>query len=581
MTFIDWVIIGVYFAVVFGIALWAYREERKDETPAGYFLGGRNVGWFVVGASLFVSNIGSEHLVGLSGTGADSGVAVGQFEILASLVLLLLGWVFVPFYVKSGVFTMPEFLERRFSKGSRRYLTWISIISYVLTKISVTLFAGGVVFETLMGVDFWTGALITVAFTGLYTVFGGLRAVVYTDMMQMFVLVAGAILVTVVGLAQVGGPSGLVDAVEPGFMSVWKPISDPDFPWTGILFGAPILAVWYWCTDQVIVQRTLAARDIDHARRGTIFAGYLKVLPIFIFVIPGVIAFALSESGQLQLDNPDQALPALVAAVLPAGLRGLVAAGLLAALMSSLSSVFNSTSTLITWDVYREWRPDASNRELVWVGRVATAALTVLGLAWIPFIENISSTLYTYLQSVQSYIAPPIAAVFILGLAWKRINAKGALTTLLVGFVLGATRLILELVNGTEGNGLPDGTIWAAIAEFNFLHLAVVLFVICVLILISVSLATAPPPDYKIAGLTYGTAEQDMIRPPPSAGDEARAARDREEGIVKTKAEEAEEREEPLELTERPEWRRRDVLLSIGVAVAVGLVWLFFSPIVF
>jgi SSS family solute:Na+ symporter len=581
MAFIDWVIIAAYFAVVFGIALWAYQQEKEDDTPSGYFLGGRNVGWFVVGASLFVSNIGSEHLVGLSGTGADSGVAVGQFEILASLILLLLGWVFVPFYVKSGVFTMPEFLERRFSKGARTYLTWISIVGYVLTKISVTLFAGGIVFETLMGINFWTGALITVAFTGVYTIFGGLRAVVYTDLMQMFVLVAGSVLVTVMGLIQIGGPGALVATVPSGFMSVWKPISDPSFPWTGILFGAPILGVWYWCTDQVIVQRTLAARDIDHARRGSIFAGYLKALPLFIFVIPGVIAFGLSESGQLNLDNPDQALPALVASVLPVGLRGLVAAGLIAALMSSLSSVFNSTSTLITWDVYREWRPTASDRELVWVGRVATAGLTVLGLAWIPFIQNISSTLYTYLQSVQSYIAPPIAAVFILGLAWKRINAAGALTTLLVGFVLGATRLILELVHGPNQEGLPAGTVWAAVAEFNFLHLAVVLFVICVLILITVSMATSPPPDYKIAGLTYGTAEQDLIKPPPSAGDDARAARDREEGVVKTKAEEAEEREEPLELTERPEWRRRDVLLSVGVAIAVGLVWLFFSPIVF
>jgi SSS family solute:Na+ symporter len=578
MTFIDWAFIVAYFVVVFGIALWAYRQEQQDDTAAGYFLGGRNVGWFVVGASLFVSNIGSEHLVGLTGTGADSGVAVGQFEILASLILLLLGWVFVPFYVKSGVFTMPEFLERRFSKGSRVYLTWISIVAYVLTKISVTLFAGGIVFEALMGVSFWTGALITVAFTGIYTIFGGLRAVVYTDMMQMVVLILGSILVTILGLVQLGGPSGLLDAAPEGFMSVWRPISDPDFPWTGILFGAPILAVWYWCTDQVIVQRTLAARDIDHARRGSIFAGYLKVLPIFIFVIPGVIAFALAESGQLTLDNPDQALPALVGAVLPAGLRGIVVAGLLAALMSSLSSVFNSTSTLITWDVYREWRPTASDRELVWVGRVATAGLTVAGLAWIPFIQNISSTLYTYLQSVQSYIAPPIAAVFILGLAWKRINANGALTTLLVGFVLGATRLILELVHGPEQQGLPSGSMWAAIAEFNFLHVAIILFVICVLILIGVSMATSPPPEYKIAGLTYGTAEEDLIAPPPSRGDRARAAR--EEGAVRTRTEQPEEREQPLALTERPEWRRRDVLLSVGVIIAVGLVWLLFSPIV-
>jgi SSS family solute:Na+ symporter len=438
-------------------------------------------------------------------------VAVGQFEILASLILLLLGWVFVPFYVRSGVFTMPEFLERRYSPAARKYLSYISIVSYVLTKISVTLFAGGIVFETLMGIDFWTGALITVGFTGVYTIFGGLRAVVYTDMMQMFVLILGAGLVTILGLSAVGGWGEMTAAVDQGFMTVWKPISDPAFPWTGIVFGAPILGVWYWCTDQVIVQRTLAARNITEARRGTIFGGYLKVLPLFIFVIPGVIAAALAASGELNLESSDQALPALVEQVLPVGVRGLVVAGLLAALMSSLSSVFNSTSTLITWDIYREMKPEASERELVWVGRAATVGLTIAGFAWIPFMDSISSTLYQYLQSVQSYISPPIAAVFLLGLAWKRINATGAMATLLTGFVLGAIRLILELVNGAEQNGLPEG-VWKSVAEFNFLHFAVVLFVVCVLILIGVSLATDEPPHDKIAGLTFETADEPVGR---------------------------------------------------------------------
>jgi len=549
---IDWAVVGLYFVIVFGVAAWAYMQERGDETAAGYFLGGRNVGWFVVGASLFVSNIGSEHLVGLSGTGADSGVAVGQFEIIASLALLALGWVFVPFYARSGVFTMPEFLERRYSPGARHYLTYVSIIAYVLTKISVTLFAGGIVFETLMGINFWTGALITVGFTGIYTVFGGLRAVVYTDMMQMLVLVAGAVTVTLVGLSQVGGWSGMTAAVPESFMTVWKPISDPAFPWTGILFGAPILAIWYWCTDQVIVQRTLAARNITEARRGTIFAGYLKALPLFIFVIPGVIAAALVQQGELQLDSSDQALPALVQQILPVGIRGLVVAGLLAALMSSLSSVFNSTSTLFTWDIYREWKPAASERELVWVGRLATVVLTVAGFAWIPFMDSISSTLYQYLQSVQSYIAPPIAAVFLLGLAWKRINAAGAMTSLLVGAVLGIIRLVLELVNGADMEGLPAGTIWEWIAEFNFLHVAILLFVICVLILIGVSLATDPPPSDKVAGLTFETADE------PVAG--------------------AGTTDVDVDLTADTAGSRRiDLWVSVGVVLAVVLVWIFFA----
>ena len=571
MAGLDWVVVGLYFVIVFGIAVWAYLQERGDETPAGYFLGGRNVGWFVVGASLFVSNIGSEHLVGLSGTGADSGVAVGQFEILASLALLALGWLFVPFYVRSGVFTMPEFLERRYSPGARRYLTYVSIVAYVLTKISVTLFAGGIVFESLMGIDFWTGALITVGFTGVYTVFGGLRAVVYTDMMQAVVLVVGAMTVTLMGLSLAGGWSGMTTAVPDGFMTVWRPMSDPAFPWTGILFGAPILAVWYWCTDQVIVQRTLAARNITEARRGTIFAGYLKILPLFIFVIPGVIAAALVQQGQLDLASSDQALPALVQQVLPIGVRGLVVAGLLAALMSSLSSVFNSTSTLITWDLYREWKPGAGDRELVWVGRVATVALTIAGFAWIPFMDAISATLYQYLQSVQSYIAPPIAAVFLLGLAWRRINAAGALASLLIGAALGLLRLVLELVNGADMDRLPSGTIWEWIAEFNFLHVAILLFVICVVILIGVSLATEPPPDDKVAGLTFATADETPV------GEAGAAAATAGTAGVATAERTAEEVEIDVDLDDDQRARRWDLWLSAGVVLAVVLVWIIFA----
>ncbi|MGH7464746.1 MAG: sodium:solute symporter family transporter, partial [Longimicrobiales bacterium] len=333
----DWVVIGIYFLLVFGVAIWATWRESTRDSSSDYFLAGRNAGWFLVGGSLFASNIGSEHLVGLAGTGAASGVAVGQFEILASLILLLLGWVFVPFYISSGVFTMPEFLERRYSAGARWYLAVISIIGYVLTKISVTIAAGGIVFEALMGIDFWTGAMIVVVITGIYTVFGGLRAVLYTDLLQMFVLIGGAVAVTVIGLSAVGGWSGMTETVGPEFLSLWKPMSDPAFPWTGIIFGAPILGVWYWCTDQFIVQRVLAAHGQDHARRATVFAGFLKLLPLFIFVIPGVIAYALVQQGRLELATPDQALPTLVGTLLPVGLRGLVAAGLLAALMSSLS----------------------------------------------------------------------------------------------------------------------------------------------------------------------------------------------------------------------------------------------------
>jgi SSS family solute:Na+ symporter len=525
--------IGLYFALVLGGAVYATRRERQGrETSSDYFLAGRDSGWFIIGASLFASNIGSEHLVGLAGTGAASGVAVAQFEVLASFILLLLGWVFVPFYLRSGVFTMPEFLERRYSPGARWYLAIVSIIGYVLTKISVTIAAGAIVFEALMGIDFWTGALVVVVATGIYTVIGGLRAVLITDALQMFVLVGGAIAVTWIGLDRVGGWGELTTAAGSGFMSLWKPAGAPDFPWTGIVFGAPILGIWYWCTDQFIVQRTLAARNLQQARRGTIFAGFLKLLPLFVFVIPGVIAHVLAERGELTLAAPDQALPSLVAALVPVGLRGLVVAGLLAALMSSLSSVFNSTSTLITWDLYKKLRPSASEQRLVWVGRVSTGALVVLGLLWVPFMKLISGQLYQYLQSVQAYIAPPIAAVFLLGLFWSRLNAQGAMAALLTGFVLGMGRLVAEL-----NKAALDGVLFA-FANFNFLHFAAVLFVSCSAVLVLVSLATPPPPREQVDGLVYGT------RPGEAGGR-------RGLGV--------------------------DVALSLLLAAAVIAVWLYFS----
>ncbi|MGH7665129.1 MAG: sodium:solute symporter [Gemmatimonadaceae bacterium] len=534
LVWLDWLVIGLYFALTFGVAIWASWRERSRDSSADYFLAGRNVGWFIVGASLFASNIGSEHLVGLAGTGAASGVAVAQFEILAALVLLVLGWVFVPFYLRSGVYTMPEFLERRYSSGARWYLAIVSIIAYVLTKISVTIAAGGIVFEALMGIDFWTGALIVVVATGVYTVFGGLRAVLYTDMVQMFVLIGGAVTVTVVGLSRLGGWGEMVDTVGPDFMSLWKPVSDPAFPWTGILFGAPILGVWYWCTDQFIVQRVLSAENQDEARRGTIFAGFLKLLPLFIFVIPGVIAYALAEQGRLTLGSADQALPTLVAELLPVGLKGIVVAGLLAALMSSLSSVFNSCSTLITWDVYRKLHPAASEQRLVLIGQGSTAVLVGLGLLWIPLMQLISGQLYQYLQSVQAYIAPPIAAVFLWGVFWTRVNARGAMAALVAGFVLGMGRLLAEL-----GKASLDGWLFAY-ADINFLHFAVLLFVVCTVVLVVASLSAPAPTNEQLAGITFATTED--VEPSVHGAS----------------------------------WRRVDIVLSIVVAMLVGLEWLYF-----
>jgi len=516
LTGIDITIIAVYFTIIFGIGFYFARKER---TSTDYFLASRNVGWFAIGASLFVSNISTEHFIGLAGSGASSGLAVGSFEWLACLILLVLGWVFVPFYLRSNVFTMPEFLERRFSRGSAVYLASISIIAYVLTKISVHLWAAAIVLKGVVGWSPLQAAVILVVVTGIYTVAGGLSAVIYTEVVQTLVLLTGAIALTVIGMHEVGGFAGLRAAVPASYFHMVKPMSDPAFPWTGIFFGAPILGIWYWCTDQVIVQRVLSARDEGHAKAGTIFAGFLKILPVFLLVLPGLIALALFRdmftfAPDGTPTNGDIALPTLILNLLPTGLVGLMIAALLAALMGGMASVFNSTSTLVTLDFYKKLRPEASEKQLVLIGRVATGVMVLLGIAWVPFITRISGQLYIYLQSVQGYISPPIAACFILGILWTRLNAQGAISSLLTGFVLGTVRFLLEL-EYPGGAGTPDSIRW--LVTMNFLHYAILMFAVCSLVLIGVSLVTPAPERKKLAGLTFATVDEKMDVTPASA----------------------------------------------------------------
>ena len=445
---------GFYFIVIFAIGFYFARKER---TSADYFLASRNVGWFAIGASLFVSNISTEHFIGLAGSGASSGLAVGSFEWLACLILLVLGWVFVPFYLRSNVFTMPEFLERRFSRSCAVYLAAISIVAYVFTKISVHLYAAAIVLERVVGWSPLTAAVILVIATGIYTIAGGLAAVIYTDLVQTLILIIGAIILTVIGMHRVGGFEGLRAALPASYFHMVKPMSDPDFPWTGIFFGAPILGIWYWCTDQVIVQRVLSAKDEGHAKAATIFAGFLKILPVFMLVLArpdrgGAVSRSVqvwteraSPEWRHRLSHHDHQPAAL-------GLVGvMIHAALLAALMGAMSSVFNSASTLVTLDFYKKIKPDATERQLVSFGRVMTGVMVVLGLAWVPFIHLISSQLYIYLQSVQGYISPPITACFVLGILWPRLNSQGAITSLLTGFVMGAVRFVLELMDRAAG----------------------------------------------------------------------------------------------------------------------------------
>ncbi len=556
---VDWTVVVAYFAVIIGLALFATRAKRTRETSAGYFLANRQTGWVVIGASLFASNIGSEHLIGLGGAGFSIGFAIGHYEVLASLILLLLGWVFAPFYLRSAVYTMPEFLERRYGPAARWYLAIVSIIAYVLTKISVTIYAGAIFFAVILpDVPFWGAAVTIVALTGAYTFFGGLKAVLWTELMQTFVLIGGSAAVTFIALNHAGGWSGVQHAMPPGAdqFNMWKPMTDANAPWTGVLLGAPLLGIWYWCTDQYIVQRVLSARNITQARYGTIFAGFLKILPIFLFLFPGTIALALHQQGAISMPltdagepKGDMALPVLVTTLLPIGLKGIVVAGFLAALMSSLAACFNSCATLVTFDVYKKIKPAASEKKLVRVGQLTTVALIVVGIAWVPVVPHLSSAVYQYLQSVQAYIAPPIAAAFLLGIFFTRLNLAGVMTAFITGFVLGMGRLALELVHKAtvvDGHAAGlTGTVLESFVTIHFLHFAALLFVLCSILMIVVSFATKPRALADLEGLTFPTT-------PKPTPEEKRA--NRSPGVI---------------------------IASVAIVVAVGAVWVIFSPVFF
>lgn len=502
---LDWIVLSGYFGALGFIAFWVIRQQNKNTED--YFLAGRNVGWFVIGASIFASNIGSEHVVGLAGTGAESGMPMAHYELHAWIVLLL-GWLFLPFYMRSGAFTMPEFLEKRFDSRSRWFLSIFSVIGYVLTKVSVTIYAGGIVVSQLLDIPFMTGALGIVIITGLYTVLGGMRAVVYTEALQTVVLIAGSLFLTYQGFEAIGGWSELKASVGSEHFNMWRPMDDPDYPWTGMLFGGTIVGIWYWCTDQYIVQRTLAAHNIKIGRRGAIFGAYLKLLPIFIFLIPGIIAFGLKQKGLIYYDRSDEVFPVMVQSLLPVGIKGLVAGGLMAALMSSLASVFNSSSTLFTVDIFKKLYPESSEMRLVNIGRMATGVVVFLGILWIPIMQKIGGgVLYNYLQSVQSYIAPPITVVFLLGIFWKRVTATGAIVTLFFGLFTGTLRIVAELTADTTSTSL-----WSYFAHINFAHMAIMMFVACLFVCIMVSLLTKEPDYEHIRGLSFGTLSTTHVR---------------------------------------------------------------------
>jgi len=525
MTQLDWVVIGLYFTLI-GFVAWWYGRNQKDTKD--YFLAGRSAGWVVIGASIFTSNIGSEHIVGLAGQGATTGLAMAHWEMQAWVLIMLAG-LFVPFYYRSGVETIPEFLEKRFNAQARWILSCVSLVAYVFTKVSVTVYAGAVVFQALLPDAFgspenafWVGAFSTVLVTGVYTVFGGMRAIMNTATPQAVIILFGSFVITAVGLGKLGGWGELVKMASANkeAFALWRPLADTGFPWLGVLIASVIIGIWYWCTDQYIVQRTLSARDLTTARRGALFGGLLKVWPVLIFLVPGMIGWALHQKGLVVLPtkvvggvsqiNPDLVFATLVRELLPSGIRGLIVACLLAALMSSLASLFNSSASLFTVDVYEKLRPGQSEQHLLNVGRIATASIVGLGILWIPVMQMVQGGgLYQYLQNVQGYLAPSITAVFLLGLFWKRVNAPGAVWGLSVGFVLGMLKLTLQTFFGFGPGELSSPAILAAIGDFNPYYSTGVLAVLSALVIVIASLLTPPPSEDQVRALTYASIHQE------------------------------------------------------------------------
>jgi SSS family solute:Na+ symporter len=556
LTGVDWFAIACYFAILICVAWWVIT--RRKDNAADYFLAGRNLSWWVIGASIFASNIGSEHIVGLAGSGAKDGVALAHYELHA-WCLLVLAWVFVPFYARSLVFTMPEFLERRFSAPSRYVLSIVSLITFIVTKIAVGIFAGGVVFHTLLpemhlaiaGYDFdsfWIGSVLVVVLTGLYTMLGGMRAVAYNDAVQVVVLISGSALLTFYGLNKLGGWGELRRICGSEMFNLWKPLLphgvagswspvleknasgaivkeawyfNGNFPWLGMAICAPVIGLWYWCTDQYIVQRALGAPNEQTARRGSIFAAFLKLFPVYLFIIPGLICFALAKSGkvpalaevydsatgQASATAAQGAFPLMVAHLLPPGLRGIVVAGLLSALMGSLAGVFNACSTLFTVDIYEKIRPKASQHELVRMGRLATGVMIIIAMLWIPIVRG-KTGLYEYLQSVQGYLAPPVFVVFFFGVFWKRLNAQGCFWAMMIGFVVGLFRMGVDTMV-TMGKVFPEGSFLWVVNNIQFQYFSILITLISAIVMVLVSYATDAPDYARITGLTFATASAD------------------------------------------------------------------------
>ncbi|XP_061590254.1 sodium/glucose cotransporter 1 [Cololabis saira] len=527
-------VIVVYFLVVLAVGVWAMVRTNRS-TVGGFFLAGRSMVWWPIGASLFASNIGSGHFVGIAGTGAAGGIAIGGFEWNALIVVVILGWLFVPIYTKAGVITMPEYLKKRFGgQRIRIYLSVLSLFLYIFTKISADMFSGAIFINQALHLNIYVAVVALLAITALYTVTGGLAAVIYTDTLQTIIMIVGSFILMGYAFVEVGGYenfqrdfmtavpefTGNVSAKcytpRPDSFHIFRDAVTGDLPWPGMIFGLTIQAIWYWCTDQVIVQRCLSAKNLSHVKGGCILCGYLKLFPMFLIVFPGMISRIL-YAEEVACVDPERcqeycgasvgctniAYPKLVVELMPNGLRGLMLSVMLASLMSSLTSIFNSASTLFTMDIYSKIRSSAKERELMIAGRLFILALIGVSIAWIPVVQNAQSgQLFDYIQSITSYLSPPVTAVFILAVFCKRVNESGAFYGLTIGLVIGLSRMIAEFIYGTGSCANPSDCP-TIICGVHYLYFAIILFSVTCLIILGVSLMTKPIEDKHLYRLCW------------------------------------------------------------------------------
>ncbi len=549
ITWVDLTVVGVYLVLSRVVPLWLTRGGSGD--TGSFFLGGRNFTWPLIGFSLFATNMSGASFVGMAGAGYSNGIAVFSYEWIAAVVLVVFIFFLLPFYLRSGVFTMPEFLERRYDRRVRYGFAGMLIFLSIFLDCAGALYAGGLVVQTLFpDIPLWSGVLVLAVLAGIMSIFGGLGAVVLSDTIQAVVLIFGGALIFFFALNAIPSWEAMTEAAPANALSIVRPLDDPTLPWPG-LFGVLIIGFYFWTTNQLIVQRTLGAKNLNHGRWGCMFAGLLKLPPLFIMILPGVMAIVLYPD----LESPDLAFPTIAFDLLPIGLRGIILAALIAAITSTVDSILNSASTMVTMDFVKPMRPKTSDKALVRVGQLTTAVVMLIAILWAPQIKNFPS-LWSYFQSILAYTTPPIVVIFLVGIFWRRATPTAAFSTFLVGIGIGVVGFFANEV--------------FSLTELHFLYAATLLLFVALAIMITVSLFTKPASELPDAG---------------ASGSAGAQSRDAETGEMTTQGDAQDEdliwtpklwREESESLVGVPAWqnyRYQAIALLITTAVLIGFFW--------